>query len=225
MWQTINEVSKRKSPARAKLKAACQEKWIHLWKEHFKNLLGKSPWVTDEPITKIINNQLDIRLRQFTPELDVVVRKLKAGKLLVLIKYLQKYRRQGNSTAYCSDTATPYFIRTHPPFPPKKGDLRIAKNYWGITLTPIAAKIYTALLLNRIEPKIEEILRKNQNGFHWNWSTTSQILTICQILESVRAKNLEATLLFVDFSLAFDSIHRRKMEQILLVYLKRLFQS
>ena len=31
-------------------------------------------------------------------------------------------------------------------------------------------------------------------------------------------KSLEATLLFLDFSKAFDSIHRGKMEQILLVY-------
>ena len=34
----------------------------------------------------------------------------------------------------------------------------------------------------------------------------------------VHAKNLEATLLFVDFSKAFDSIHRGKTEQILLAY-------
>ena len=40
----------------------------------------------------------------------------------------------------------------------------------------------------------------------------------CQILEGVHAKNLEATILFIDFSEAFDSIHRGKMEQILLAY-------
>ena len=45
-----------------------------------------------------------------------------------------------------------------------------------------------------------------------------QILTIRQIQEGVRAKNLEATILFVDFSKAFNSIHRGKMEQILLAY-------
>ena len=39
-----------------------------------------------------------------------------------------------------------------------------------------AAKIYNALLRNRIEPKIDNILRKNQNGFRRNRSTTSQIL-------------------------------------------------
>ena len=38
-----------------------------------------------------------------------------------------------------------------------------------------------------------------------------------RILEGVRAKNLQATI-FVDFTKAFDSIHRGKMEQILLAY-------
>ena len=47
---------------------------------------------------------------------------------------------------------------------------------------------------------------------------TSQVLTIHQILEGVCAKNLEAKILFADFSKAFDSIHRGKMEQILLAY-------
>ena len=65
---------------------------------------------------------------------------------------------------------------------------------------------------------IDNILRKNQNGFRRNRSTTSQILTIRRILEGVRAKNLQATLIFVDFTKAFDSIHRGKMEQILLAY-------
>ena len=100
----------------------------------------------------------------------------------------------------------------------KKGDLRLAKNYRGITLTSITAKIYNALLRNRIEPKIDNILRKNENGFRRNRSTTSQILTIRRILEGVRAKNLLATLLFVDFTKAFDSILWGKMEQILLAY-------
>ena len=65
---------------------------------------------------------------------------------------------------------------------------------------------------------IDNILRKNQNGFRRNRSTTSQILTIRRILEGVWAKNLQATLLFVDFTKAFNSIHRGKMEQILLAY-------
>ena len=46
----------------------------------------------------------------------------------------------------------------------------------------------------------------------------SQILTIHRILDGECAKNLEATILFVDFTKAFDSIYRGKMKQILLTY-------
>ena len=99
---------------------------------------------------------------------------------------------------------------------PKKGDLGFAKNYR--TLPSIAAKINNALLRNRIEPIIDNIFRKNQNDFRRNRSKTSQILTIRKILERVRAKNLQATILFVDFTKVFDSINRGKKEQILLAY-------
>ena len=80
---------------------------------------------------------------------------------------------------------------------------------WVIKLVFIA-KIFSAPLRNCIEPKIEKILRKNQNGFQRNQSPTSQILTIRQIPEGACAKNLEATILFV--------VHRGKTEQILLAY-------
>ena len=103
------------------------------------------------------------------------------------------------------------------PFP-KKGYLGVVNNYRGITLTAISAKIYNTLLLDHIHPVLEPILRKNQNGFWKNRSTIGQILTVRRIIEGVRAKNLEAVLLFVKFSKAFDSIHRGKMEQILLAY-------
>ena len=54
------------------------------------------------------------------------------------------------------------------PFP-KKGDLRLAKNYRGITLTSKAAKIYNALLRNHIEPKIDIILREEPKWLLEKW--------------------------------------------------------
>ena len=74
------------------------------------------------------------------------------------------------------------------------------------------------MILNRIRPEIDPILRKNQNGFRKNRSTLGQILTIRRILEGVKSKNLPLTLLFINFSKAFDSIKRNKMEQILQIY-------
>ena len=56
------------------------------------------------------------------------------------------------------------------------------------------------------------------HSFWWNQSTTYQILTICQIIGACAKISRQRYVLFEDFSKVFDSIHREKMEQILLVY-------
>ena len=122
---TVNEISRRKNTTRAKLKVASQEERIHLWKQHFENVLGKPRKVAHEPITKIIRNQQDIKLGQFTQEeLDSVLRKI-LNRQQDLMKYPWTYGRPGNSTTYCSSTAMPYITKTqsktdkkrHPHFP------------------------------------------------------------------------------------------------------------
>ena len=134
------------------------------------------------------------------------------------MKYLQKNGRQEDSMTYYSDTAMLYITRTQQRKRQKvvsfsslkQGGLGIAPNYHGITLTSIATKIYNAPLHNRIEPEIEKILRKNQNGF----GESDPHHRFGQSTESF----VQKTLLLVDFSKAFDSIHRGKMEPILLAY-------
>ena len=202
-------MSRRKNTAKAKLKAANQQERIKLWKQHFENLLGNPPKITHEPITRIISKQLDIKLGPFRQEeLYSVFRKIKNRKVAgldeippevwktrqfddILLRHCNAVYNQNPIDRWMKGCILPF---------PKKGDLGLAKNYRGITLTSIAAKIYNALLRNRIEPEIDNIFRKNQNGFRRNRSTTSQILTIRRILEGVRAKNLQATLIFVDFT-------------------------
>ena len=180
------------------------------------------------PITRIIiSKQLDIKLGLFTlEELNSVLRKIKNRKATGLDEILPEVGK----TRQFDDILLRHCNAVYNQNPidrwmkgcilhfPEKSDLGLAKNYQGIRLTAIAAKIYNALLWKHIEPKIENILRKNQNDFRRNRSTTSQILTIHRILEGVRAKNLQATILFVNFTKAFDSIHRGKMEQTLLAY-------
>ena len=66
------------------------------------------------------------------------------------------------------------------------------------TVITFTANVYNVLLLYRNRPEIDKILRKNQNGFRMNLSTTSLILT-----GGVHAKNLES----IDFFKAFNSPH------------------
>ena len=49
-------------------------------------------------------------------------------------------------------------------------------------------------------------------------STISQILALRRIIEGMKAKNLPLAVVFIDYSKAFDSIHRERMFEILEAY-------
>ena len=83
---------------------------------------------------------------------------------------------------------------------------------------PIAAKIYKKMILNRLVPSIEPLLRNNQNGFRRGGSTLSQILCIRRLIEESVVCNKDLALVFVDFSKSFDSVDRDKMFEILGLY-------
>ena len=101
---------------------------------------------------------------------------------------------------------------------PKSGDLGLANNYRGISLTAIACKITNKMILNRIQPLLDPHLRPNQNGFRPQRTTTSHILALRRIIEGVKKNNLKAVILFVDFKKSFDSVHRGNMMKILRAY-------
>ena len=143
------------------------------------------------------SKQLDIKLGLFTlEELDSVLRKIKNSKATGLDEIPLKVwkTRQFDdillwhcNAVYNQNLIDRWMKGCILSFP-KKDNLGWAKNHRGITLTSIAAKIYNPQLQKRIEPKIDNILRKNQNGFWRNRSMTSQTLTIRRILEGIWAK-------------------------------------
>ena len=68
----------------------------------------------------------------------------------------------------------------------------------------IAAKVYYALFLNRMKPEIEKFLMKMKTVFG---EINPQLRSFCLSVESSEEyaqKNLEAALLFVDFSKVID---------------------
>ena len=127
---------------------------------------GKFSKVTTKTITKIINNQLDIQQGQFSLEVFKVVltkiKKKRKEKLPSLMKYLQKYGRQGNLMTYYSDTATPYITREMD----KRLHSLLPQEWWPRNCqelprhNPYFHKIYNDLLLNCIELEIEKILER-----------------------------------------------------------------
>lgn len=226
-WKTINDITGRRKTNCSKIKATNQDERIKKWKTQFEELLGKSPVIRKSQTKKVTHSELNIKKGPFSMlELDEVLDKISNNKACGLDEIPAEVWKTRNFNqqllSFCNNVYQQKPIERWRegcilPFP-KKGDLSSTENYRGITLTCIAAKIYNLLLLNRIRPEVDKLLRKNQNGFRKNRSTTGQILTIRRILEGVRQKKLSATLLFIDFKKAFDSVHREKLAEILLSY-------
>ena len=101
---------------------------------------------------------------------------------------------------------------------PKIGGLSQPSNYRGITLTSIAFKIYNSSLLNRISKHLEPILKRNQNGFRKGRSTLPQISALRRVIKETKITNRKASIVFVNFSKAFDSINRNAVLHILYLF-------
>ena len=87
----------------------------------------------------------------------------------------------------------------------KKGDPTICANYRGISLLPIAYKVLTGVLSERLKPLVKTLFGPYQCGFRPGKSTIDQIFTLRQILEKTHEKKIDTHHLFVDCKAAFDS--------------------
>ena len=228
-WALINDITGRKSKPCSLIDGGSAEGRLRRWKEHFKKLLGQPPAVPDHDLEiPTIHPPQDISVELFTlEELGVAKKNIQEGKAYgddgIAPEVLKRVDIDKEILDFCNkalaDGSIPDQWRQLNIVPvPKKGNLTKVDNYRGIALTSIVSKTLNRMILNRLKPAMEKILRINQNGFREGRSTTSHILCLRRILEGVRDKNLSALLLFIDFKKAFDSVHRGILMRILLAY-------
>ena len=228
-WLLINKITGRKAAKQGIIKAKNKEERIEKWYSHFKNLLGKDPITTDETASLMdkVFEKLNIAESPFTTEeFQKVKKSILCNKACgpdgippevfkycnidgIILRFANKLL-EGEKPKQWSDTELKPL--------PKTGDLSITDNYRGIALSPIITKLVNKMILNRIRPKLDPLLRYNQNGFRPGRSTTSHILALRRLIEEVKGYNLNAVIVFIDFKKAFDSVHRGKMLNILKAY-------
>ena len=228
-WKLINEISGRKKAQSSKLKASSPEERVQLWHTHFSKLLGSPPSITDEdvPIESVFYN-LEISEEPFsTDEFNKAKNSLRCGKACgedaITPEFLKYAGLDEEVLNFVNEAFTggsiPEKWKTLIIVPvPKSGDLSKPDNYRGISLISLVMKLYNRLLLNRLRPVIDPLLRINQNGFRQKRTTVGQILALRRLLEGVKEKNLSCIMTFIDFRKAFDSIHRGKLMDILRAY-------
>ena len=229
-WKTIKELAGKNSNSSIRIKGGSAKERMKNWSNHFENLLGSKAKLPENhtlPSVKI-SDTLNICTSNFTPsELKSAVKQLKSSKAfgpdnipaLIWKDTIFHDLLLGLCNHTLNTNQSPKVWHQSQIIPmPKKGDLSLATNYRGISLMSIAAKIYNKMILNRLIPHVEPLLRDNQNGFRRGRSTLSQVLCLRRIIEESQSCNLDLALVFVDFSKAFDSVDRDKMFEILELY-------
>ena len=228
-WDLVNDITGRTRTNAGLIEGGSSEDRLKNWKDHFLKLLGQPPSVPDENLLiATIHPELDIRTDPFDlEELHEAKKQIVEGKACgddgIPPEVLKRVDIDEIILEFCNEALcegqVPTQWKTCNIVPvPKKGDLTKTDNYRGIALTSIVSKTLNRMILNRIRPSVEELLRDNQNGFRQGRSTTTHILALRRILEGAQAKNLTAVMLFIDFKKAFDSVHRGLLMKILRAY-------
>ena len=101
---------------------------------------------------------------------------------------------------------------------PKKGNSTALGNQRGIAKTCSSAKLFNKVLLSRLKPIIDPQLSQCQSGFRAGRSTTEQLMALRCVIDTCRVTNMTASLVFVDFRKAFDTLHRLSIPVILSQY-------
>ena len=97
----------------------------------------------------------------------------------------------------------------------KKGNPQLLENYRPIALLNVLYKVYAALILNRLRPKIDKFIWKTQFGFR-KARSTQQALYLArrtQDIAEMSGDNLILTLL--DFEKAFDKVDQSRLLEAL----------
>ena len=88
---------------------------------------------------------------------------------------------------------------------PKKGNLQLCQNYRTISLISHPSKVMLKTILNRLQPRAEEITAEEQAGFRAGRSTTEQIFNL-RILGEKYLHQQNLYHVFIDFKKAFDRV-------------------
>ena len=191
-WKLTNQLSGRKTSKKGIIKGHTSKERVDSWHKHFSELLGKEPNIPDmndsEEIQTIFNEtDLNIKTGPSTmDEYQEVKSTLQTGKQAgedgfyhEVLKYcdLETMLRYENRLLIDNQKPQQWSDINLIPIP-KSGDLGNTTNYRGIALSSAVAKLVNRMLLNRIQPKLDLLLRPNQNGFRPRCSTKAHILAL-----------------------------------------------
>ena len=87
---------------------------------------------------------------------------------------------------------------------PKKGDLRLCKNWRGIMLLSVPSKVFCRIILERLKHALDRKLRCEQAGFRKDKSCTDHIAALRTIIDQSTEWQTPLYTNFIDFEKSFQ---------------------
>lgn len=96
-----------------------------------------------------------------------------------------------------------------------KGERSDCNNYRGISLLSIVGKVFTRVILIRLQKLAERVYPESQCGFRAKRSTVDMIFSLRQLQEKCREQHMPLYVAFIDLTKAFDLVSRDGLFKIL----------
>lgn len=88
----------------------------------------------------------------------------------------------------------------------KKGDITDINNYRPISLLSHTGKLFSKIILNRMEATLNYNQAREQAGFRKGYSTMDHLQVLTQLIEKTNEYEVPMCLAFIDYEKAFDSV-------------------
>ena len=208
-----------------------KEERLERWIEHFKHLLNPAQ-TSGNSVLSIVeaSESLEIDLGPIRfDEVLYAVHKLKNGKASGPDNISAEMLKSHNGIAdWLWDIVNKCWTEENLPQDWKlaeivplyknKGKRYECGNYRGISLLSVPGKVFASIILNRRKDAFVQVLREEQCGFRKSRGCTDQLFALRQILEKCMAFQLDVSFCFIDFRVAFDSVDREMMYNIMKHY-------
>ena len=109
---------------------------------------------------------------------DISAEMLKHGKETVAKQLAKLFNMIWQNLEVPEDWKKDVIIRL-----PKKGSLKDCNNWQGVTLFSTLGKVFSSVLLNKLQDAADCTLRNEQTGFRKRRSCTEHIFNLCNIIE------------------------------------------
>ncbi|BHF58549.1 hypothetical protein SprV_0100150100 [Sparganum proliferum] len=203
---------------------------LQRWAEHFRGVLNRPSTISGVTIARLpqVDTIVDLDFPPSIHEIIRTVNQLSSGRTLISdaipaeiykhggpqpmdhpTAFFQEEWRQGEVPQDFEDATIVHLYKW-------KGNRQLCDNHRGISLLNIVGKIFTRILLNRLNNHLEHgLLPKSQCVFRRHCGTTDMIFAVRQLQKKCQEMRIYLYSISVDLTKVFDTVIREGLWKII----------